>query len=312
MSQLHPRNRQQGRYNFAQLIQAEPALAPFMLTNPYGKPSINFADPQAVRVFNRALLKQLYGLSYWDIPENYLCPPVPGRGDYVHNLADLLVEDGLELKAQQGCKVLDIGTGANCIYPLLGHLDYGWRMVGADIDRQALASAQHIVQQNQLQAAIELRLQTDPKQLFTGVIQGDERFALTLCNPPFHSSAAEAASGSRRKWKNLGKQAPERQLPTLNFGGQSNELWCPGGEVAFVRRMLRESQRYGQQVAWFTSLLSKQDNVRQAKRELEKLSGVAEIKVLNMSQGQKISRFIAWSFQPTEQRRTYLKSLAQA
>lgn len=237
---------------------------------------------------------------------------MPGRGDYVHNLADLLVEDGIALKAQQGCKVLDIGTGANCIYPLLGHLDYDWRMVGADIDRQALASAQHIVQQNQLQAAIELRLQTDPKQLFTGVIQADERFALTLCNPPFHSSAAEAASGSRRKWKNLGKQAPERQLPTLNFGGQSNELWCPGGEVAFIRRMVRESQRYGQQVAWFTSLLSKQDNVRQAKRELEKLSGVAEIKVLNMSQGQKISRFIAWSFQPTEQRRTFLKSLAQA
>ena len=306
MSQLHPRNRHQGRYDFPALIKTEPQLAQFMITNPYGKPSINFADPQAVRVFNRALLKDLYQINYWDIPANYLCPPVPGRADYVHNLADLLAADGLPITRQASCRVLDIGTGANCIYPLLGHLDYGWRCIGADIDPQAIQSANKIIANNQLADAIQLRLQADAKQLFRGIIQPDENYALTLCNPPFHSSAAEAACGSRRKWKNLGKQDQQRQLPTLNFGGQSNELWCPGGEVSFVRRMIRESREVSGQVTWFSTLLSKQDNVRQAKRELEKLA-VAEVQVLSMSQGQKQSRCIAWSFMPKPERQAWLQ-----
>jgi 23S rRNA (adenine1618-N6)-methyltransferase len=80
---LHPRNRHQGRYDFPALIKTTPELA-FVITNPYGKESIDFASPDAVRVFNRALLKAFYGIQHWDIPADYLCPPVPGRADYVH------------------------------------------------------------------------------------------------------------------------------------------------------------------------------------------------------------------------------------
>ena len=41
-------------------------------------------------MLNRALLKADYGIDFWDIPPNYLCPPIPGRVDYIHHLADLL------------------------------------------------------------------------------------------------------------------------------------------------------------------------------------------------------------------------------
>ena len=68
---LHPRNRHQGRYDFAKMIKACPELAPFVIINPYGKQSIDFADPAAVKVFNRALLRQYYGIAHWDIPEGY-------------------------------------------------------------------------------------------------------------------------------------------------------------------------------------------------------------------------------------------------
>lgn len=141
--QLHPRNRHQGRYDFPALIKACPALAEFVILNPYGKQSIDFANPAAVRVFNRALLAQLYGIQHWDIPPGYLCPPVPGRADYLHGLADLLATDNDgAIPRGAAVRVLDIGTGANCIYPLLGQADYGWQFLGADIDPQALASAQ--------------------------------------------------------------------------------------------------------------------------------------------------------------------------
>jgi 23S rRNA (adenine1618-N6)-methyltransferase len=39
-------------------------------------------------------------------------------------------------------RVLDIGVGANCVYPLIGHAEYGWRFLGVDIDEAALANAQ--------------------------------------------------------------------------------------------------------------------------------------------------------------------------
>lgn len=90
---LHPRNRHQGRYDFPSLIKAHPDLARFTITNPHGKPSIDFANPEAVRVFNRALLKAQYGIQHWDIPADYLCPPIPGRADYIHVAADLLATD---------------------------------------------------------------------------------------------------------------------------------------------------------------------------------------------------------------------------
>ena len=306
--QLHPRNRHQGRYDFPALIKACPALAEFVILNPYGKQSIDFANPAAVRVFNRALLAQLYGIQHWDIPPGYLCPPVPGRADYLHGLADLLAADnGDVIPRGAAVRVLDIGTGANCIYPLLGQADYGWQFLGADIDPQALASAQAIIRANGLQSRIELRQQASPEQIFDGLLQPDECFTLTLCNPPFHSSAAEAASGSQRKWKNLGKLDPSRKLPALNFGGQSNELWCPGGEATFVQRMVRESRAVAGQVLWFSCLISKAGNLPLVQAALRSV-GAVEQHIGEMSQGQKQSRFIAWTFHDRASRSAWLKA----
>lgn len=299
---LHPRNRHQGRYDFDALIAACPALAPFVIRNPHGKRSLDFADPQAVCIFNRALLGAFYGIRHWDIPPGYLCPPVPGRADYLHGLADLLATDqGGHPPRGARVRVLDVGTGANCIYPLIGVHEYGWRFVGSDIDATALAAAGAILRANRLEARIELRRQADPQQVFAGLVQPGERFHATLCNPPFHASQAEATAGSRRKWRNLGKQDPSRRLPTLNFGGQSNELWCPGGEAAFIARLARESQAVAAQVLWFSTLVSKGGNLPAFDALLQRL-GAVETRRVEMGQGQKRSRFVAWTFHAPDAR----------
>lgn len=296
-SAFHPRNRHQGRYDFPALINSCPQLGAFVITNPYGKQSIDFANPDAVRVFNRALLQGLYGIAHWDIPAGYLCPPIPGRADYLHGLADLLAcGNNQSIPRGATIRALDIGVGANCIYPLLGHSDYGWSFVGSDIDATALAAANVTLQANPgLSSAIELRQQHNRGQIFAGLLQANEHFELTLCNPPFHASAQEAASGSRRKWKNLGKLDPKRALPELNFGGQSNELWCTGGEASFVKRMIKESSGIGAQVLWFSSLISKVGNLPDIYKQLDKL-GAKDVRTISMAQGQKQSRFVAWSF----------------
>ena len=295
---LHPRNRFQGRYDFARLTAQCPELSAFLTTNPVGETTINFSNPDAVRALNRALLKVDYGIAHWDIPDGYLCPPIPGRADYVHGLADLLAEcnDGVVPRGP-AIRVLDVGVGANCIYPLVGHREYGWRFVGSEVDAIALQSAQAIVGANTgLGDAIELRHQSNRGRIFAGVVHDDDRFDLTLCNPPFHGSAGDAARASRRKSRNLG--TPDA---ALNFGGHAGELWCTGGEASFLRRMIRESVDINSQVLWFSSLVSKSEHLADVHRQLKK-AGAVEVREVAMAQGNKQSRFVAWTFQDAARR----------
>ncbi|MGV8859621.1 MAG: 23S rRNA (adenine(1618)-N(6))-methyltransferase RlmF [Pseudomonas sp.] len=293
---LHPRNRHQGRYDFAQLIKSSPELGEFVVINPYGKESIDFANPTAVRVFNRALLKSYYGVAHWDIPADYLCPPIPGRADYLHFIADLLASsnDGV-IPRGASIRALDIGMGANCVYPLIGHSDYGWQFLGSEIDPTAVAAATAIVKSNGLSKAISLRLQSNRSHILLDLLRSDERFDLSVCNPPFHASIDEAQRGSQRKWRALGKADPKRKLPVLNFGGQSQELWCEGGEIGFVTQLINESKQVPRQVFWFSTLVSKASNLASIQSTLKK-AGVVESHAVEMSQGQKQSRFVAWTF----------------
>jgi 23S rRNA (adenine1618-N6)-methyltransferase len=298
--QLHPRNRHRGRYDFAQLVQGSPALAPFVRTNEFGDPSIDFADPAAVKALNQALLRQFYGVDTWDIPAGYLCPPIPGRADYLHYLADLLAEsNGGEVPTGRAVRVLDIGVGANCIYPILGHREYGWRFVGADTDAVALRAAKQLVAANDsLAGSIDCRLQSDPQHMLVGIIKPGEVFDATICNPPFHASAAEAAAATQRKTANL--SGNRRAMPNRNFGGQSNELWYAGGEEAFLRQLIAESKQLPRASAWYTSLVSKKPSLLSAHYFLKQAEAV-QVKTIEMAQGQKKSRFVAWSFLTEEE-----------
>lgn len=297
---LHPRNRHHSRYDLDALCQAVPALRDFIILSPAGEQTINFADPLAVKTLNKALLAHFYAVKEWDIPDGFLCPPVPGRADYIHHLGDLLSDESGNVV--KGANILDIGVGANCIYPLIGAHEYGWRFTGSETHPEAFTSAQAILSANpSLNRMIRLRRQKDTTAMFNGVIHKNEQYDATLCNPPFHDSAAAARAGSERKRRNLGQDRDD----ALNFGGQQQELWCDGGEVAFIKQMIAESKGFARQVMWFTSLVSKGENLPPLYRALTDVGAVKVVKK-EMSQGQKQSRFIAWSFMDDEQRRRFL------
>lgn len=301
---LHKRNVHINGYPMAQLVLSYPALQGYILHKADNSETINFADANAVKALNAALLAHYYQVPFWDIPPGFLCPPIPGRADYVHYIADLLAGDQQErIPTGKHIKGLDIGTGANLVYPIIASRSYNWSMVGTDIDAKSIKSAKAIVNANPcLKNSIKLRHQQNSADIFTGVVKPDEKFDFCMCNPPFHRSAAEAQAGSQRKIKNLANHAKKRQSNIanknnkgLNFAGQANELWCAGGELAFVQNMISESIQCAQQIKWFTSLVSNKQHIPALTQSLKHIK-VAEMKIVDMAQGQKVSRFIAWRF----------------
>jgi len=303
---LHPRNKHRERYDFNTLVSTSPELAQYVSMNIYNDQSIDFFDPAAVTTLNEALLKHYYDIQEWKIPEGYLCPPIPGRADYIHHIAELLSTSNKgKIPTGKNIKCLDIGVGANCVYPIIGVKEYGWSFVGADVDQVSINSAQQIVDNNKvLEGLVDLRLQTNPLDIFYGIIGQNERFDLTICNPPFHASAEEAASGALRKLSNL--QHKKVTKPILNFGGQKNELWCEGGEAAFVKEMIYESKKFSTSCLWFSTLISKQTNLQKAYDQLEVLAPF-DVRTIPMGQGNKSSRLIAWTFHSKEAQANWRK-----
>lgn len=299
---MHPRNRHQDRYDLPALTAAYPALRPFVRSSPAGAPTVDFADPAAVRALNAALLKSWYGLERWELPAGALCPPVPGRADHVHHAADLLAGDnGGKVPRGDGVRVLDVGVGANCIYPIIGRGEYGWRFVGVDVDEAALAAAWKTVEADpNLRAGVALRRQKAPERIIKGVVREDERFDLSLCNPPFNASPEEVSAGALRKRRNLGLS----EAAPANFGGEARELWCPGGESAFIGRLIEESAGLARQVLWFSTLVSKSASLPPARGAL-KAAKALEAREIDVEHGQKKSRLLAWTFHDAAARQAW-------
>ncbi|MEL6556536.1 MAG: 23S rRNA (adenine(1618)-N(6))-methyltransferase RlmF [Bacteroidota bacterium] len=301
---LHQRNKHQGQYDFKAMIAVHPTLADHLITNKYGNESIDFANPNSVRALNGALLKLYYGLKYWEIPENYLCPPIPGRADYIHHMADLLADcNGGIIPKGNRVRCMDIGTGSSCIYPIIGIHEYEWNFIATETDFKALESVENIIAKNlSLMDKVEIRKQHHSKNVLKDVLSPSEKIDLTVCNPPFHSSAEEAASGSKRKVKNLSKKKTDK--PVLNFGGKSHELWCPGGEKQFIKTMISESRKVANACFWFSSLVSKESNLNSIYGAL-KNAGVTDVRTIPMGQGNKISRIVAWTYYSPQQQQKW-------
>ncbi|KJD34767.1 23S rRNA methyltransferase [Tamlana nanhaiensis] len=285
---LHTNNKHKLGYNFEALCDVYPDLKDFITLNKSNQNTINFANPEAVKALNKALLFKHYRIKFWDFPDDNLCPPIPGRVDYIHYLNDLLTDENYT----KTVKVIDIGTGATSIYPLLGHAEYNWNFVATDIDVASLQNAKSIIQKNNLVDAIELRHQNDNQHILKGIIKASDAFALSMCNLPFYKNEAEANAATERKLKGL-KSSEDNFI--RNFSGTPNELIYKGGEKAFLHNYIYESSQFKAQCMWFTTLVSKRDLIKGLKASLVKL-GATKTKVISMGQGQKVSRILAWTF----------------
>lgn len=304
---LHPRNKNRDRYDLEALTKAVPELLTHVIKNKSGQHSVNFSNPQAVKLLNQAILHHYYGITFWEFPNDNLVPPIPGRAEYIHLVADLLAEyNDSTIPKGDRINCLDIGTGASCIYPIIGVTEYNWNFIGTDIDANSIKAARNIVGANKgLKGKITFRLQKNPRNILANILSAKDKIDITICNPPFHATVTELLNGNKRKVKNLtGKPTKSAKF---NFSGRVNELVYDGGEFRFIQNMISESKMFASNCFWFSSLVSKESNLKKIQPLLQK-NNATKTKILNIKTGNKMSRIIAWTYLTASERERWIET----
>ncbi|KAL6782426.1 hypothetical protein ACKKBG_A06750 [Auxenochlorella protothecoides x Auxenochlorella symbiontica] len=321
-ARINPRSRYaQEEPDFGDLAQAYPYLRPFLVPRGTGRPSLNFRDPRACVALTRALLARDHGLR-WDLPPGHLAPPVTGRANYVHWVQDLLA-----LSAPEGGEVcgLDVGTGANLIYPLLGAALAGWRFVGVDVSRAALRAARRLLDANTgVARRVTLRrvpMQPEQRAFFHGMEAapegpreegdggGGERGAASG-GAWEEVSARDAAGGGILSAALRAGEAfafcmcnppffesldEAGRNPATAFGGTPLEMVYPGGEAAFVLSMLADSCTLRSHIHWFTTMVGKKSTLRALRGALAR-AGARVVRTTEFAQGRTSRWGVAWSW----------------
>ncbi|KAI8319012.1 S-adenosyl-L-methionine dependent methyltransferase, partial [Martensiomyces pterosporus] len=271
-----------------------PDLSKYLIAQSPTRSTIDFRDPAAVRSLNRALLKAFFGLTV-HLPSDSLCPSVPNRLNYVQWIAENITAEF----AHSPIWGVDIGTGASCVYPLLGvRVMPQCRFVATDINECSIQAAKQNVESNGLDARIRVYLNKnretklpldDPEfplpALADGQGAGQETVAFCMCNPPFYESEEER--------KRLGDM--KAGAPSLQTGGKNDELYTEGGEAGFLKGLLAESKVLRERVRWYTTMVGKKSTLAVLKAELNAM-GVARTKEGKLLQGRTTRWVIAWSF----------------
>ncbi|XP_068656907.1 uncharacterized protein [Aristolochia californica] len=313
---IHPRNRySENAPDFRLLASLYPSFEPFVYYSRGGWPRIDWTDYNATRELTRVLLDHDHNVKWW-IPDGQLCPAVPNRSNYIHWIEDLLSSDIISRFDGCGDKVrgFDIGTGANCIYPLLGASLLGWSFVGSDVTDIAIEWARKNVDSNpHLLDLIEIRRVGDDSEVedsaditvkyseetffgqntdqsrvdkkthaglpvLLGVVRDSENFDFCMCNPPFFKTIEEAGLN-----------------PETSFGGTHEEMVCPGGEQVFITKIIEDSVELKQSFRWYTSMVGRKANLKFLVSKLREV-GVSIVKTTEFVQGQTSRWGLAWSF----------------
>ncbi|CAN6277375.1 unnamed protein product [Urochloa humidicola] len=303
---IHPRNRYAAAApDFAALAELYPSFRPFVSVSERGRASVDFTDFSATRELTRVLLLHDHGVNWW-IPDGQLCPTIPNRSNYIHWIEDLLSSNLIPPIPSSSGRVrgFDIGTGVNCIYPLLGASLLGWSFVGSDVTDVALEWAKKNVESNpHLAELIEIRnanaasfiseseaivrdnilepeegraMQKPP--VLVGVVKESESFDFCMCNPPFFESIEEAGLN-----------------PKTACGGTAEEMVCDGGELAFVTHIIEDSVSVKNSFRWFTSMVGRKANLKLLMSKARE-AGASVVKTTEFVQGQTARWGLAWSF----------------
>ncbi|KAH8891790.1 hypothetical protein GQ53DRAFT_137430 [Thozetella sp. PMI_491] len=268
--------------DFRELGRLDPAFRARLNENG----QLDFTDPAAVMQLTKTLLEQDFGLVV-DLPDDRLCPPVPNRHNYILWLKDLLDTSSHGDLHHRICG-LDIGTGASCIYPLLGTAQRPWHFLATDIDERSLRYAQGNVTRNGLDDRIRLLKRSVSDVMIPLDEAGVDSLDFVMTNPPFYESVKEMDASAKAKAK----------PPSSACTGTSFEMICQGGELAFVRRILEESKRLRTRVQWYTSMFGKLDSLKTFVADLQ-ACGVDNWAVTEFVQGNRTKRWaVAWSYGP--------------
>lgn len=179
---MHPRNIfGQKQPDFKELALKHPQFRQNCSIGIGNKISYNFHNPEAIRILTEVLLREYFQLNV-SLPKNSLVPRVPQRLNYILLIEDLLIANNLNKPSG-----IDIGTGASCIFPLLGAKIYSWRFVATEINHESMVIAIQNVKQNDL--CDKIQIVHSKESFFEAALSLNENqnksFSFSMCNPPF-------------------------------------------------------------------------------------------------------------------------------
>ncbi|XP_052612026.1 LOW QUALITY PROTEIN: RNA N6-adenosine-methyltransferase METTL16 [Peromyscus californicus insignis] len=283
---MHARNRYKDKPpDFAYLASKYPDFKQHIQINLNGRVSLNFKDPEAVRALTCTLLREDFGLSI-DIPLERLIPTVPLRLNYIHWVEDLIGhQDSDKSTLRRG---IDIGTGASCIYPLLGATLNGWYFLATEVDDMCFNYAKKNVEQNNLSDLIKV-VKVPQKTLLMDALKEESEiiYDFCMCNPPFFANQLEAQGVNSR---NSRRPPPS----SVNTGGIT-EIMAEGGELEFVKRIIHDSLQLKKRLRWYSCMLGKKCSLAPLKEEL-RIQGVPKVTFTEFCQGRTMRWALAWSF----------------
>ncbi|KAJ2025467.1 hypothetical protein GGI06_000575 [Coemansia sp. S85] len=276
--------------SYRALAEKYPELKPYLVAESSQRSTLDFKNPDAVRVLNQALLSTYFDL-HIHLPSNSLCPTIANRLNYLKWLSANILPDYIPGHLTG----LDIGTGASCIYPLLGarylpQCDF----VGTDINEDSVTIASRNVDRNELQSRIKVFLNTNrlttlplttPGFPLPETDAGGASFAFCMCNPPFYESIDE-----RQRLRQM-----KRGTPGLNTTAKDDELYTDGGEESFLSGLVDESDIHNRRIKWFTTMVGKRSTLSILKTKLRGV-GVKQVREGVLIQGRTTRWVLAWSF----------------
>uniref|UniRef100_A0A8B9SMN2 U6 small nuclear RNA (adenine-(43)-N(6))-methyltransferase n=1 Tax=Anas platyrhynchos TaxID=8839 RepID=A0A8B9SMN2_ANAPL len=283
---MHARNRYKDKPpDFAYLAGKHPEFRQHVQTTLSGRVSLNFKDPEAVRALTCTLLKEDFGLTI-DIPLERLIPTVPLRLNYIHWVEDLIGHQGADKAVLR--RGIDIGTGASCIYPLLGSTLNGWYFLATEVDDMCFNYAKKNVEQNNLSDLIKV-VKVPQKTLLMDALKEESEiiYDFCMCNPPFFANQLEA--------KGVNSRNPRRPPPSSVNTGGITEIMAEGGELEFVKRIIHDSLQLKKRLRWYSCMLGKKCSLAPLKEEL-RIQGVPKVTHTEFCQGRTMRWALAWSF----------------
>ena len=250
-----------------------------------GRVSLNFKDLEAVRALTCTLLREDFGLSI-NIPLERRIPTVPLRLNYIHWVEDLIGHQNSDKSTLR--RGIDIGTGASCIYPLLGTTLNGWYFLATEVDDMCFNYAKKNMEQNNLSDPIKA-VKVPQKTLLMGTLKEESQiiYDFCMCNPPFFANQLEA--------KGVNSQNPRRPPPSSVNTGGITEIMAEGGELEFVKRIIHDSLQLEKRLRWYSCVLGKKCSLASLKEELH-IQRVPNVTSTELCQGRTMRWALAWSF----------------
>ena len=265
--------------DFLILIKEFPELKKYIIKhndNKIEEFSFDWSNNDLSLLMTKSILKYYFNIQYYDIPKGFLIPPIPSRLNYL-NLIHSLIKDIKE----ENIIGIDIGTGANIIYPILGNSVYNWKFICTEINNESYNNARIILQKNNLEEDINLIKQDNKNNIFLGILNRENKYSFSMCNPPYYDYEQEI------------KIEDKKRDSEFNF----DEVYYKEGELGFFQRYLEESICYKKNIFLYTILIGKKSNSEIIYDKINTYNGIIKLcNIKKIQTGNNVRYIIYWSF----------------